>query len=250
MTPAPRNAEPAHRHFPRHRHCHRCEHHRELHREHHRERERGCGCKHEGFTIIEVLVALAIFGFFAVVLVASYLNVLNAYQAVAENPRRDLDVRFARNALLAEADFETAQKGDQFDGASGRHVTWSAVIEPTLTANLFQVTFTCQLDAGPNPEDKEETVVEIFRILRPTWANTSGFSPDAATLRSEARDRITQARQPSPLSGIGPSSSIGGASSSGGNSPGGNSPGAFSGGAKGGGGKNTNTPGGGGAPKR
>lgn len=197
---------------------------------------------HSGFTVIEVLIALAICAMMGVVLVASYMNILNAYEAVAQNPKRDLDVRFARNALLAEADFETAQKGDQFEGASGRHVTWTAVIEPTQTANLFQVTFTCELGAGPNPQDKEETITEVFRLLRPTWANTSGFSPDAATLRAEARDRITQAQQPSPLSGLG--------SSSGGGTTGG-SGGAFggsSGGSSGGGGKNINT--GGGSPKQ
>lgn len=176
-------------------------------------RERGS----RAFTVVEVLIALAICAMMGVVLVASYMNILNAYDAMAKNPKRNLDVRFARNALLAEADFETAQKGDQLEGPSGRHITWSSVIEPTLTANLFQVTFTCELSAGNDPADKEETVTEVFRVLRPTWANTSGFSPDAATLRAEARDRITQAQQPSPLSGLGPSgSSVSGGSSSGG----------------------------------
>lgn len=174
------------------------------------------------FTIIEVLIALAVFSMMAVGLIGAYLNVLGGYERIKTRPKLDLDVRFARNALLAEADFETAQKGDQFEGATGRHVTWTSVIEPTTTANLFLVTFTCVLSAGNNPGEREETITETFRLLRPTWASTSGFTPDAATLRTEARDRITQAQQPSPLSGLGPTTSggSGGTTGSGGSSGG------------------------------
>ena len=184
------------------------------------------------FTVAEVLLALLVFGMMATVIISGYLGILESYDRARTRPKLDLDVRFARNALLAESDFETAQKGDQFEGASGRNVIWTALIEPTQTANLFQVTFTCELSAGPDPGDKEETITEIFRLLRPTWANTSGFSPDAATLRAEARDRITQSQQPSPLSGLGPA---GGGSLSG-----------ATGGASGG----SATKGGGGSPKR
>ncbi len=208
----------------------------------------GRKCDTRGFTVVEVLIALAICAMMSVVLVASYMNILNAYDAMAKNPRRNLDVRFARNALLAEADFETAQKGDQLEGASGRHITWTSIIEPTSTANLFQVTFTCEISAGDNPGDKEETVTEVFRVLRPTWANTSGFSPDAATLRAEARDRITQAQQPSPLSGLGPSSGSVSGGSSGGSTNTGRGGGASIN--KNSGGRPGGTTGGGGAPKR
>ena len=199
-----------------------------------------------GFTVIELVVALVIFAGMSVALTASYINILDAYQIVQSRPQRDLDLRFARNALLAEPDFETAQKGDQFDGASGRHVTWSAVIEPTTTADLFTVTFTCELGPGSDPKDMEQTVTEVFRVLRPTWSQTAPQSAgtDRNTLRTEARDRILQDQQPSPLSGISGSSS----GSSKGNT------GATGGGTRGsgsGGNTNTkNTKGGGGARSR
>lgn len=202
------------------------------------------------FTIVEVLVALLIFSIMSVGIIGAYLNILAAYERVKTRPSVNLDVRFARNALLTESDFETAQKGDSFEGATGRQVTWSAVIEPTITADLFLVTFTCELGPGNNPDEKEETVEEVFRLLRPTWSVTSGFSPDAATLRAEARDRITEARQPSPLSGISSGGSTGGGSSSGGGKSGGSTgrpgnTGNTGGGKSGGGGS-----GGGGATRR
>ena len=202
--------------------------------------------KKRAFTTLEVLVALMILGFMSATLISGYLNILNAYDRMKTRPSVNLDVRFARNALLAESDFETAQAGDQFEGASGRQITWSSVIEPTNTANLFLVTFTCELGSGPNPGENEETVTEIFRILRPTWAATSGFSPDAATLRAEARDRILLSQQPSPLSGLGPGSVGGG--SAGGSGGAGKSSGSGSGGS--GSGKSSSGGGRGGAPTR
>lgn len=205
--------------------------------------------RRRAFTIVEVLVALAICAMMGVMLVGAYMNVLYAYEAAAANPKRNLDLRFARNMLLAEADFETAQKGDSFEGATGRQVKWSAVIEATNTANLFHVTFTCELGAGNTPDEKEETITEVFRLLRPTWSTTSGFSPDAATLRAEARDRIVQDQQPSPLSGFGSSSSSSGGSGGGSTSGGGSKSGSGGGGNKQGNRAGGNTSGGG-APRR
>ena len=150
------------------------------------------------FTLIEVMIALGIAATMSVVIVLSYVNILGAYQRAQRRPARDLDLTTARNALLAESDFDTAQKGDQFDGATGRHVTWSAQIDPTTTANLFQVTFTCQLTGGSDSSVPDETITEVFRALRSTWSQGT----DAATLRAANKDLITQNLQPSPLSGI------------------------------------------------
>jgi len=156
--------------------------------------------------MVEVLVALAITMLIIPLIVASYINILHGYDAIRRLPARDLDLTTARNALLAEADYDTAQKGDQFDGAppANRHVTWSAVIDPTTTADLFQVTFTCQLTGGSDTGDNgdknlpDETITEIFRVLRPTWSQGT----DSATLRAENKDRILQNPQLSPLSGV------------------------------------------------
>jgi len=148
--------------------------------------------------MVEVLVALALAMFIIPLLVASYINILNGYDAIRRMPARDLDLTTARNALLAEADYDTAQKGDTFEGATGRQITWSAQIDPTTTADLFQVTFTCQFTGGSDDTATDDTVTEIFRVLRPTWSQGT----DSATLRAANKDRILQNPNPSPLSGI------------------------------------------------
>jgi general secretion pathway protein I len=142
-----------------------------------------------GFTLIEVLVALAIFMMMAVVLGMAYINILNAYEIAAQSVTRDEDVRFARTALMAEADRDVVEQGAEFDGGNGRRVKWKAVIEPTNTADLFTVLFTCEITSPELP--KPEVTEESFRLLRPTWSEPA----DRDKLRADAKTRILELRQ-------------------------------------------------------
>ena len=149
------------------------------------------GTRHSrrGFSLIEVLVALGIFMMMAVVLGTSYINILNAYELAGRSVVRDEDVRFARAMLLAEAEREVAERGARFEGLNGRQVSWTAVIEPTNTADLFTVTFTCEITA---PElAKPGVVADVFRVLRPSWSEPA----ERDRLRNDAKTRITQIQQ-------------------------------------------------------
>jgi general secretion pathway protein I len=145
--------------------------------------------KGAGFSMIEVLVALAIFTLMAIVLGATYLNILKAYEVAGRAVNRDEDVRFARAALLAEADLQLVERGADFAGANGRNVSWKAVVEPTSTADLFLVTFQCEITGPDLP--KPETHEERFRVLRPTWSQPA----DRDKLRADAKMRIEKVQQ-------------------------------------------------------
>jgi general secretion pathway protein I len=146
----------------------------------------------DGFTLLEVLVALAIFAMASIALGAAYINVLTSYAVVNRVAERDEEVRFARTALLAEANRDTAEEGAEFESTDGRRVRWSSVIESTNVADLFQVTFTCEVTSSADPRPR--VVTQTFRVLRPTWSDAA----ERETLRAEARDRILQfqAKQP------------------------------------------------------
>lgn len=140
-----------------------------------------------GFTLIEVLVALMIFGLTAVVMGAAYLNVLNSYEAAERSNRNEDEVAFARSQLLATPDLQTAVNGAEFDDGD-RHVRWTAEIEPTATTDLFTVTFTCIVsDTGASAP---RTTTETFMLLRPTWSDPT----DRTKLRKNAADRIALAQ--------------------------------------------------------
>jgi general secretion pathway protein I len=65
-------------------------------------------------------------------------------------------------------------------------VSWKATIDPTETADLFTVTFECEINA---PDLKQPVhTTEMFRVLRPTWSKVD----ERDKLRAAARTRILQ----------------------------------------------------------
>ncbi len=145
--------------------------------------------RRSAFTLLEVLVALAIFAMAAVVLGGAYLNVLNGYEVARRATVSNPEVAFARTALLAQADVDLARQGAEFDAADGRHVRWTATIDPTTVADLFMVTFECEISGEGLPEPQK--IKQVFRVLRPTWSQAS----DRTTLRANAKDRILLIQQ-------------------------------------------------------
>jgi general secretion pathway protein I len=135
-----------------------------------------------GFTIIEVLVALAIFAISAVVLGAAYLNVLNGYEIARRSNVNDGELYYARSQLLSQSDLPTAQAGAEFDDGD-RHVKWTAEIDPANTTDLFTVTFACTIT---EPSHDPRKVVETFMLVRPTWSDPTARSE----LRQNAANRI------------------------------------------------------------
>ena len=142
-----------------------------------------------GFTLMEVMIALAIFALAAVVLGAAYVNVLNGYEVARRATVTDPELQFARSQLLAQADVELARQGGEFESGDGRRVLWTPVIDPTNEADLFTVTFECEV-AGKDAFQPRKSR-EVFRVLRPTWS----VAADRSTLRAAAKDRILKIQE-------------------------------------------------------
>ena len=144
-----------------------------------------------GFTLLEVIVALAIFALIAVVLGSAYLNVLNSYVAVGRGTQNQQDIAFARQALLTQPDLATARNGDEFDAPTAdpdrppTHVKWTADIQPTDTTDLFTVALTCVITTT-DPKTPAQTFTQTFALLRPTWSDPT----DRTNLRQAAAQRI------------------------------------------------------------
>ncbi|MBE7538730.1 MAG: prepilin-type N-terminal cleavage/methylation domain-containing protein [Opitutaceae bacterium] len=140
----------------------------------------------QGFTIIEVLVALAILALAAIVLGSSYANVINSYFVMKKSVRAEADFGFARSMLLAEPDLKKVEEGADFATMDGHRVRWSATVEPTTIADLFSVTFHCEV-AGSTLEETR-TTDQVFRLLRPTWSEAG----ERDKLRAESQKRILE----------------------------------------------------------
>src|SRR5436189_191978 len=78
--------------------------------------------------------------------------------------------------------------GRDFVSPGGRQVKWHATIESTTTADLFTVTFVCELAPDAGSSEGPQTVTENFSVMRPTWADPT----ENTKLKQDAQDRIAK----------------------------------------------------------
>jgi prepilin-type N-terminal cleavage/methylation domain-containing protein len=149
-----------------------------------------------GFTILEVLAALVIFAGAAVGLTTAYIGVLDAYAHVRTTMQADEDAKLSRAALFSQPDPALAAQGDEFDvidaSNRSRHVAWTAQIDYTEVADLFDVTLTT---AVTQPNELTTTSSETLRLLRPTWSDASARTELQNTARQKLRELIADRQQ-------------------------------------------------------
>jgi general secretion pathway protein I len=140
------------------------------------------------FTLLEVLVALAIFAVAAVVLGATYVNVLANYSAAAARQEHEQDLRFVRVPLLSEPDRRKAEAGGELALSAGGTARWTAAVAETRVADLFRVHWRCEIRTTSLPWVREEN----FLLLRPTWSDPAAREK----LREASRQRLSRREQP------------------------------------------------------
>jgi general secretion pathway protein I len=122
------------------------------------------------FSLIEVVVALALFSMAAVVLSSSFVNALLAREKGRSNDVRNADIRAVRMQLLLEPNLEDAEDGGLYQTLSNGEASWQTSIEPTEVVDLFQVQLSIEF-LEPQ-EDQYPTYQESLYLLRPTWSES------------------------------------------------------------------------------
>lgn len=204
--------------------------------------------RRRGFTLIEVLMSLAIFALAAVGLGAAYSNVLLGRAALRQNEQELEDMARVRAALMENPNFEDIEAGGEVHLPGDRTARWKGKIEPTAVSDLFTVTLVTEIQAEPSGDFGPERT-EVRMLLRPTWS----IPADRSKIRDEVRQRLEQERGYTESTGNPSAPHAGAAASKNGKGAvnGKNQPG----GKNGKGGNNTNQPGGkntggkGGAPQ-
>ena len=141
------------------------------------------------FTLVEVLISLAIFALAAVVLAAAYLNVLGGYQAVELRQQSEEQWKLVRSVVLSEADREKVEAGGRLQLSDSSSVRWTATIEGTELADLFAVTVRAEpeLSAGAESRVREQKIL----LLRPKWSDPV----ERSKLRATSQERLAKQRQ-------------------------------------------------------
>ena len=138
------------------------------------------------FTLVEVLVALAIVCGAGLVLATAFANVMRDYDAVFHRASHASDLTLVHAALYATVDPAVAQTWNDLALPDSRKARWRATITPGQIADLFAVD--CDIEiTDPGSGDTFKTT-EHLMLLRPTWSQPA----DRETLRAASRDKLAQ----------------------------------------------------------
>lgn len=149
--------------------------------------EPASGRRTRAFTLLEVLMAMALFAMAAVMLASAYLNVLNSYETAGRAAQLNEDFAFARQLVLNEPDRKKVEEGGEFATAAGHRARWSVEIASTNVADVFRVAFTCEISDPARPEP--DRVTQSFVVMRPTWVIDAG---ERGKLKEDAKTRILE----------------------------------------------------------
>lgn len=145
------------------------------------------GAARGGFTLLEVLVALALFFMAVTFFSMTYLNTLMAIEGTRLNQGLEQDMAAIRRQALLIADVEEVEDGGEV--VTGEHglAQWRIEYEPTEVADLFRVTLSVELD----PVDEKNGVreaTEQFYLTRPTWSDPV----ERDELRAQTKERLVE----------------------------------------------------------
>ena len=149
-----------------------------------------CHVGRGGFLLIEVLVALAIFGLCATMLVSGTFNVMRFLKEFEDTREQDQDLQFARAEVLSIANHDKLEEGGEIETLSLGTIEWELEdLEATEILDVYQVTLhfewsgTEQVDAG----EREAKA----HVLRPTWTQTgTGLQTERNQLKQEKKRKI------------------------------------------------------------
>lgn len=136
-----------------------------------------------GFTLLEVLVAIGLFGFAAVTLAAAFANALLALGTMHDEAELEADLRWIRREVMLEASRETFEAGGDITTLRHGRARWMAVVEQTGVMDLFVVTLDVRLETAEGSVHERQ---DVLHVLRPSWSDPR----ERAQLLEENRHRI------------------------------------------------------------
>lgn len=136
------------------------------------------------FTMIEVLVSMAIFAMAFVILADTYVNALQAYNGRPRKTLVDQDLAFVRQRVFRAPNRDVLEAGGTIETWQAGPATWDVEYEETEVIDLFEVMIEIELfDTG-------EVHRETLYLLRPSWSDPA----DRETLLNEKREAIRKSR--------------------------------------------------------
>ena len=141
------------------------------------------------FTLVEVLIAVAIFAMAASVLMSAFVNALLSRESAVQYDLLNADIRAVRMQLLLEPNLEDAEDGDEYETVHSGEASWEAQVVLTNVVDLFQVALSIRFSEPP--EGLVADYTETLYLLRPTWSE----SDERSDLLQDKREALEDTRR-------------------------------------------------------
>lgn len=141
-----------------------------------------------GFSLVEVVIAIAIAGIAFIVLTETFFNVLLTLDSLEEETDFEKDIRFVRREIISLPDREQLEDGGTITTLDHGPADWEAQLEETDILDLFKLKLT--ITFAP-PEADPLVYEETLHLLRPTWSDPISSSG----ILAEAKDRIEEQKR-------------------------------------------------------
>ncbi len=144
------------------------------------------------FSLLEVLVALAIFGLVAGVLAQACANALNTLDSHRREPTDEAFFRFAMRTAMAIEDRDELENGGDIRMPDERMLVWTANIHETSVIDLFAVNFTFELEGHTRffGNDSGRQRLESVYAFRPQWSDPV----ERSALLQDKREALSASR--------------------------------------------------------
>jgi len=147
-----------------------------------------------GFMLIEVLVALALFGLAAVYLVDGAFVASRVIRVMKDTREMEQDLLWVRSEVLSEANYETFTEGGEITSLSMGEVKWEVDIEMTQILDLYKVVLTLEYDGNDDYGVEPGTRSSSMYLLRPGWGRHADFATERNRLLETKRDQMRELR--------------------------------------------------------
>ena len=148
-----------------------------------------------GFMLIEVLIALALFGLSAVFLVDGAFVAARTIRVMKDTREMEQDLLWVRGEIFKESDYEKIEEGGDIQSLSMGEVRWKTEIEMSEVLDLYQVTLTLEYDGNEELGIESGERVSQMYLFRPSWGKNDDFSSERVRLLEDKREKIEEIRE-------------------------------------------------------
>ncbi|MDG0963655.1 MAG: type II secretion system protein [Opitutales bacterium] len=148
-----------------------------------------------GFMLIEVLIALALFGLSAVFLVDGAFIASRTIRVMKDTREMEQDLLWVRGEIFKESDYEKIKDGGDIQALSMGEIRWESEVEMTNVIDVYKVTLILDYEGNEDLGVESGERVSQMYVFRPSWSENGDFSTERGRLLEDKRDKIRQIQE-------------------------------------------------------